>query len=264
MAFRAIVGQYVAVESPVHRLDARVKIALGVAFAAMLFGVRGWVGLATGAAIVFAAVWVAAVPWYALLRGITPVLWLLALTLVLNSLSWNGADALVHAGPLGVSAGGLARGAYFVTRIGLLVFGTSLVTLTTPPVALTDALASLMRPLRHLRVPVEDVAMMFSIALRFIPTMAEEADKIVTAQQARGAAFAEGGVVRRAKAWVPVLIPLFVGLFRRADDLAMAMESRCYTGTGRTRMNQRRMRVADWIVLAAGVTLMLGAAILLP
>jgi energy-coupling factor transport system permease protein len=264
MAVPAIAGQYVPGDSAVHRLDARVKIALGVAYAMMLFAVRGWLGLAAGAVVALGAAAAASVPWRALSRGLAPVAWLLALTLALNSLAWGGSDSLVAVGPLGISASGLGRGAYFVARIGLLVLGSSLVTLTTPPVALTDALSRLMRPLRHLRVPVEDVAMMFSIALRFIPTMAEEADKIVTAQRARGAVFAEGGPVRRAKAWMPVLIPLFVGLFRRADDLAIAMESRCYVGAGRTRMNERLMRPADWVVLAVGVTLMAVAAILLP
>ena len=119
-----------------------------------------------------------------------------------------------------------------------------------------------MRPLRHIHVPVDDVAMMFSIALRFIPTTAEEADKIVVAQTARGARFDVGGPVRRARAWVPVLVPLFVNLFRRADDLAVAMESRCYTGVGRTRLQERTMRALDWTVLAVGVTAMAAAVIL--
>jgi energy-coupling factor transport system permease protein len=163
-----------------------------------------------------------------------------------------------------VSGAGLARGAYFAVRIVLLVLGTSVVTLTTSPVALTDALSRLMRPLGFAGVPVDDIAMMFSIALRFIPTTAEEADKIVVAQTARGARFDEGGPVRRAKAWVPVLVPLFVNLFRRADDLAVAMESRCYTGVGRTRLHVLRMRAVDWVVLSLGVTATLAAVILLP
>ena len=154
-------------------------------------------------------------------------------------------------------------GLFFAVRIILLVTGTSLLTLTTSPVALTDALSRLMVPLRPLRFPVDDVAMMFSIALRFIPTTAEEAEKIVVAQTARGARFDEGGVVRRARAWVPVLIPLFVNLFRRADHLAVAMESRCYTGERRTRLHASHMRVSDWLVLATGVTVAASAVILL-
>jgi energy-coupling factor transport system permease protein len=153
-------------------------------------------------------------------------------------------------------------GAFFVVRIVLLVVGTSVLTLTTSPVALTDALSSIMAPLRAVRVPVDDAAMMFAIALRFVPTTAEEAEKIIVAQTARGAVFDEGGPITRARAWVPVLVPLFVNLFRRADDLAVAMESRCYTGSGRTRLRELRMRNADWIVLAVGVTAALVAAIL--
>jgi energy-coupling factor transport system permease protein len=139
--------------------------------------------------------------------------------------------------------------------------GTSLLTLTTSPVALTDALSRLMRPLSFLRVPVDDVATMFAIALRFIPTTAEETEKVVVAQTARGAVFDEGGPVRRAKAWMPVLVPLFVGLFRRADELAIAMESRCYTGVGRSRLHESRMRATDWTALLAGVILCALAAV---
>jgi energy-coupling factor transport system permease protein len=191
-------------------------------------------------------------------------MWLLAFTLLANALIWGPGAALTRVGPVGVSAPGLARGLFFAARITLLVLGTSIVTLTTSPVALTDALSRLMRPLRFVGVPVDDAAMMFSIALRFIPTTAEEADKIVVAQTARGARFEVGGPVQRARAWVPVLVPLFVNLFRRADDLAVAMESRCYTGVGRTRLHESRMLATDWAILLAGVTAMAAAVILLP
>ena len=160
-------------------------------------------------------------------------------------------------------ARGSRRGAFFAARILLLVLGTSLVTLTTSPVALTDGLASIMRPLGYLRFPVDDVAMMLSIALRFVPTTAEEAERIVVAQTARGARFDEGGPIARARAWLPVLVPLFVRLFRRADDLAIAMESRCYTGQNRTRLRELVMRATDWVVLTAAVTSCIAAAILL-
>jgi energy-coupling factor transport system permease protein len=203
------------------------------------------------------------VPWRIVARGIVPILWLLVFTIVVNALLWRPVSSALAVGPVGVSASGLARGLFFSTRIVLLVLGTSLVTLTTSPVALTDALSRLMRPLALIRVPVDDVAMMFSIALRFIPTTAEEAEKIVVAQTARGAVFDEGGPIARGRAWVPVLVPLFVNLFRRADDLAVAMESRCYTGRGRTRLHELRMQRSDWIVLIGGVTLVALAVILL-
>ena len=257
-------GQFVPGDSAVHRLDPRAKLGLTLAFTVLLFSSRGWVGLAAGAVVAVAVVGISRVPWRLAGRGLVPILWLLVFTLVANALAWGSGPLLVRLGPLGVSQSGLARGACFAARITLLVLGTSVVTLTTSPVALTDALSRLMRPLRFVRVPVDDVAMMFSIALRFIPTTAEEADKIVVAQTARGAQFDEGGLVRRAKAWVPVLVPLFVNLFRRADDLAIAMESRCYTGIGRTRLHVQRMRTGDWIALTVGVTAMLAAVILLP
>ena len=165
------------------------------------------------------------------------------------------AAALVRIGPLAVDGAGLSTGAFFAVRIVLLVVCTSLITLTTSPVALTDAMSRFMRPFRLLRVPVDDVSMMFSIALRFIPTTAEEAEKIIVAQSARGAVFDEGGPLRRARAWVPVLVPLFVSLFRRADALAIAMESRCYTGVGRTRLHEPSMRRSDWVTLCVALVL---------
>ena len=202
------------------------------------------------------------VPLRIALRGLRAVSLLLAFTLVANALRWRPEAALVPARTGRRRRGGSGVGLFFVVRIVLLVVGTSLLTLTTSPVALTDALARVMGPLRAVRVPVDDIATMFSIALRFIPTTAEEAEKIVVAQSARGAVFDEGGLIRRAKAWVPVLVPLFVNLFRRADDLAVAMESRCYTGVGRTRLHEPRMRSADWIALVLGVTGALATAIL--
>jgi energy-coupling factor transport system permease protein len=263
-ALRVPFGQFVPGDSIVHRLDARAKLGLVAAYTVLLFGARGWLGLGTAALVCLIGVAVSRVPWRLVARGVGPVAGLLAFTLIANALVWKPVVALFAIGPVGVSGPGLARGAFFVVRVVLLVIGTSLVTLTTSPVALTDALTQLMAPLRHVRVPVDDVATMFSIALRFIPTTAEEAEKIVVAQTARGARFDGPGPVKRARAWVPVLVPLFVNLFRRADDLAIAMESRCYTGQGRTRMNQLKMRGEDWLVLIPGVTVMVGLAILLP
>ena len=256
-------GQFVPIDSPVHRLEPRVKLALVACYTVILFSSAGWYGLGLATAIVVLVLSLSRVPVLLALRGLRPVAILLLLTVAMNALRWNPADALLGIGPLGVSRFGLMTGLFFATRIVLLVTGTSILTLTTSPVALTDALSRLMAPLRPLRFPVDDVAMMFSIALRFIPTTAEEAEKIVVAQSARGARFDEGGVVRRARAWVPVLIPLFVNLFRRADNLAIAMESRCYTGARRTRLHASRMRVSDWAVLVIGVATAACATILL-
>jgi energy-coupling factor transport system permease protein len=238
-------------------------LGLVVAYTVLLFTADGWAAFAIAALAAVAAIVIAKLPWRLAMRGVRPVLWLLLFTLFANALLWRPAFALLRVGPIGVSGPGLARGLFLVARVLLLVIGTSVLTLTTSPVALTDALSTLMRPLGYVRVPVDDVAMMFSIALRFIPTTAEEAEKIVVAQTARGARFDEGGLIRRARAWIPVLVPLFVNLFRRADDLAIAMESRCYTGQGRTRLHQPRMTVVDWLTLVCGVTVVLAAAILL-
>lgn len=247
-------GQFVPVDSPVHRLDARVKIGLLVAYTLVLFATDSWWVLAGCAGLAALAVGLSSVPATLALRGIRPILWLALLTVVLNALTWRDPGAWMSLGPLGVDAAGLARGLYFGARIVVLVLASTLLTLTTSPVALTDAFGQLMRPLGVVRFPVDDVAMMLSIALRFVPTVAEEAERIVVAQTARGARFDQGGPLRRARAWIPVLVPLFVNLFRRADDLATAMESRCYRGAGRTRLREPRMRMADWLVLAAGVT----------
>jgi energy-coupling factor transport system permease protein len=240
-----------------------VKIVATFALTVALFSVDGWSGLLVISGAVAAAIELSGVSWRLAVRGLRPVLWLLLFTLVVHTFSWQDPDALVHLGPVSISVPGLSSGAFLAVRIVVLMLGASLVTLTSSPVALTDALASMMRPLSVVRFPVEDVAMMFSIALRFIPTTAEEAERIVVAQTARGAVFDRGGPLARARAWIPVLIPLFVRLFRRADDLAVAMESRCYTGRERSRLRELVMRPADWATLVATVTLSLAVAILL-
>jgi energy-coupling factor transport system permease protein len=252
--FSSGLGQYVPVASPLHALDARTKMLLGAAFTAALFLVHGLAGIAALGALVAVAVWVSRVPWRVALRGVRTVAFLLALTLVLHAFALDAAHPLVRVGRVGVDAAGLLAGLFFAARIVVLVVGTSLLTLTTTPVDLTDGLERLMRPLRYLGVPVGDIAMMLSVALRFIPTTAEEAERVITAQQARGARFDEGGPLRRARAYVPVLVPLFVSLFRRADVLATAMEARCYRGgEGRTRLRVSRMCSRDWVALAGGI-----------
>ena len=256
-------GQYVPIDSPVHRLEPRVKLGLVACYTVVLFSSAGWAGLGLATALVLLALVLSRVPLRLAMRGLRPVALLLVLTVAMNALRWQPDDSLLRLGSLGISRAGLMAGLFFATRIILLVTGTSLLTLTTSPVALTDALSRLMVPLRPLRFPVDDVAMMFSIALRFIPTTAEEAEKIVVAQAARGARFDEGGLLQRSRAWVPVLVPLFVNLFRRADNLAVAMESRCYTGERRTRLHASRMRASDWAVLLSGVTVAVCATILL-
>lgn len=239
-------GQYLPGSSAIHRLDARTKIVLAASTTVVLFATDAWWVLGAVAAAVLAGFAVSRVPVRLALRGLRPIAVLLAFTLVVNAV--RRVDVGVSVAGWGWDGDGALIGLYFALRIVLLVAATSLMTYTTSPVALTDALVSFMRPLSALGVPVEDVAMMMSIALRFIPTTAEEAEKIRLAQASRGARFDQGGPVARAKAWVPVLVPLFVSLFRRADDLAFAMESRCYTGTGRTRLRQPRFTATDALV----------------
>ena len=258
-------GQYVPVDSPVHALDAKAKMGLVAAFTGGIFAVRGFAGLGVMALVVIVAVTVSRVPWRIALRGVKALAVVLTFTLLVHALRWNPATvALVRIGPLAVDGEGLLEGLFFAVRIVLLVVGTSLLTLTTTPVQLTDGLERVMRPLEILRFPAGEVAMMLTIALRFIPTTAQEAEKIVIAQTARGARFDEGGPIKRARAFVPVLVPLFVNLFRRADDLAVAMESRCYRGgVGRTRLHSAVMRRTDWAVLCLGAVALVAIGIVL-
>ncbi len=244
-------GQYVPTESPMHALDSKTKMGLVAAFTGAMFLVEGFAGLAALAGFIVLALWISRVPARIAFRGIKALTLLLSFTLIVHAVRWNPATvALVRLGPVAIDGPGLTEGLFFVLRIILLVVGTSLLTLTTTPVQLTDGLERVMRPLEVVRFPAGEVAMMLTIALRFIPTTAQEAEKILIAQTARGARFDEGGLVRRARAFVPVMVPLFVNLFRRAEDLAVAMESRCYRGgAGRTRLNASAMTVRDWLVL---------------
>lgn len=258
-------GQYYPAESPVHRLEARAKMGLTAAFTVMLFASDGFAGLGAAALVMALAIAISRVPLRLAARGLKAISFLLAFTLLAHGLRWNPATAmLIRLGPLGIDGQGVLTGLFFATRIVLLVLGTSLVTLTTSPVQLTDGLERVMGPLERLRVPVGELAMMLTIALRFIPTTAEEAEKIIVAQSARGARFDTGNPVARARAYVPVLVPLFVGLFRRADELATAMETRCYHGgRSRTRLHQSVLTPLDWGTMLVGVAVMLACAVLL-
>lgn len=260
MAFPVPFGQYIPAQSIVHSLDARVKIVLLIAYAIGLFVSSTWIGLGLCGVILVASYLIAKVPLTYALKGMRPIFYILVITLVFNMFTFNAgtgnADADPHAivfvGTFGFSPQGLIRGLYFSARIVFLTAGASLLTFTTTLLSLTDAAGFLLRPLRVFRVPVEDVAMVFSITLRFIPLTVEEAEKIKTAQMARGVKFDEGGLIVRAKAWIPVITPLFINLFRRADDLAFAMDSRCYTSEGRTHRREAKITGRD---IAIGIAL---------
>lgn len=260
-------GQYVPVDSVVHRLDPRTKILATVLLTVALFAIGGPDGAAGLGVltVVLAAVMAAGriSPGY-VLRGLKPVFWLVGFTVVLQVLfGEGGGHPVFQRGPIVITRESLAAGAFYGYRLVLLVVWTTLMTFTTSSVELADGLERLLRPLRHVRVPVHELALMMTIALRFIPTLLEETEKIMKAQMARGAEFTRGSVVRRARALVPVLVPLFIGAFRRADALALAMEARGYRGGEyRTRMKELRFRTRDYVAFA--VVMLAGALSVAP
>jgi len=248
-------GQFYPVSSPVHALDPRTKLLATAVFVVGLFLIDSTVGLLSVAAALAALVAVSRIPAGTFLLLLRPVMFIVALTLLFQVFFSREGFTLFEWGFLEVHSGGLRLGFFLALRILLLVPSAGLLTATTAPVALADGIEDLLSPLKRLRFPAHEVAMMMTIALRFIPTLGEEAEKIKGAQAARGADFSEGGPLRRARSFVPVLVPLTVGAFRRADELADAMESRGYRGgEGRTRYRELRFRVMD--ALAVAVTLL--------
>ena len=244
-------GQYFPRDTIVHRLDARTKLILVVLYIVALFQSNGWVSyiavvLATAACMALSQIKPATI-----FKGLKPMLFIIVLTAALNIFYTQGTQIIP--GWI-ITWEGIARSVKMILRIVLLITGTFLLTYTTSPIALTDGLELLLNPLKKIKVPVHEMTMMMSMALRFIPTLIEETDKIMSAQKARGADFETGSLIQRAKALLPVLVPLFVSAFRRADELAVAMESRCYHGgEGRTSMKQPKMLRRDWAALIIGV-----------
>jgi len=253
-------GQYFPGNSLLHRLDPRMKLVLTLFFIVLVFLHRNWWGLLVAGAFLALVVGLSRLPVRLLWRSVKPVLFIVLFTAVLNVLYVVEGTTLVQWGVIHVTTGGLQSAGFIAARIFCLILGSSLLTYTTTPTALTDAIERLLSPLRAIKVNPHELAMMMTIALRFIPTLMEETDKIMSAQKARGADMESGGLVQRVKALVPILIPLFVSSFRRAYDLAMAMECRCYQGgEGRTRMKRLKTAPRDWAALA--VYLLVGAAI---
>ena len=252
-------GQYYQVDSPIHRLDPRTKILAVLVFIADLFLVKTFTGFAVCFAALALTVAVSKVPIKFILRGLKPVLFILFFTFFLNMFMVPG-EVVWQLGFLKVSWEGVRLAVFMSVRLLLLIIGSSMLTLTTTPLALTDGLESLFSPLKLIKVPTHELAMTMSIALRFIPTLLEETDKIMKAQQARGADFESGNILRRAKALVPVMLPLFISAFRIAQDLALAMEARCYRGgEGRTRMNALEFGAGDLVfgMLSAGLLVLI-------
>ncbi len=246
-------GQYYPVDSWVHRLDPRTKILLTVAMILAVFVVKTMVGYGLILGFMYLVSKLSNIPFKMLVKGIKPLKFILILTFILNLFFNTGTTMLVEWGFIKISYEGLSTAVHYSLRLVFLVLGTSLMTLTTSPIALSDGIEMLLSPLKKIHFPAHELAMMMSIALRFIPTLMEEADKIMKAQMARGADFESGNLLARAKAMVPLLVPLFVSAFRRAGDLAMAMESRCYHGgENRTRLRVLKITKNDWLA-AAGV-----------
>lgn len=241
------IGQYYDVNSVVHRLDPRTKIIATVVYVISLFCVKSILGFCLAAIGLLLAVRLSKIPFGFIMRGLKTIIVLLLFTVVLNVFLMKG-DILWQWGIISISRQGIYTAIFMAARLVLLIIGCSMMTLTTTPIELTDGLERLLRPLKKIKVPVHDIAMMMSIALRFIPILLEETDKIMKAQTARGADFESGNLVARAKSLIPVLVPLFISAFRRADELATAMEARCYRGDeGRTRMKELKYRKADHI-----------------
>ena len=243
-------GQFFPGNSPLHRLDPRMKIILTVAYIVAVFladSVGGYALL-----ILFTAflVSISGIKVSVVLRGVRPLIYVIAFTSIVNIFFTVG-DTPLHLWKITIYLEGIVTAAFMVVRISMLLIGTSvLLTYTTSPIALTDAIERLLSPLRVIHVPVHEFAMMMTIALRFIPTLLEETDKIMKAQQARGADFETGGLMKKAKSLIPILVPLFVSAFRIAQDLAMAMEARCYRGgENRTRMHEMKLKGRDTIAL---------------
>jgi energy-coupling factor transport system permease protein len=255
---RPAIAQHYPGDSVLHRLDPRAKIVAVTMIAIALFTRNSFLSLAVYAALAAAGLALSRVPLAWFWRSLKPVIWLVGLAFLAQVLFAPG-TSFAQLGPFHLSWRGLELAAYLSLRLVVLVLVGSLLTLTTSPVSLTDGLAWLTRPLRALHVPTEELALMVTIALRFIPTLLVELEAIMRAQRARGADFSHGGLVRRARALVPVLVPLFIVSFRRADELALAMEARCYVpGVQRTRLHPLRARRRDAVVLvlaAAAVTL---------
>lgn len=230
-------GQYYPADSILHKLDPRVKLTATLAFIAALFLAEGWPGYLTATVFLAMVIKLSRVPFSFMVRGLKAIVMILMITVIFNLFLTPGDRILVQVWKLRITDTGLRTAVFMAIRLIYLIVGSSVMTLTTTPNDLTDGLERLMSPLKKLRVPVHEVSMMMSIALRFIPILLEETDKIMKAQIARGADFENGNLIQKAKNLVPLLVPLFISAFRRANDLAMAMEARCYHGgEGRTKM----------------------------
>lgn len=247
------IGQYFPGETLVHKYDPKLKMITMILFIASLFFISSVFMYLPVVIYLLLIIYVAKLPMGLVLRGLKPLKWIILVTFIIN-LFFTPGEAKYTLGILKISQAGIDLAVFMGIRLILLVLGTSLLTYTTSPIELTDGIESLLRPFRKIGVPSHEIAMMMTIALRFIPTLIEETDKIMKAQMARGADFESGNIVKRAKNLVPLLVPLFINSFRRAEELATAMEARCYRGgDGRTKMNASKIVKKDVIIFAGNI-----------
>ena len=240
------IGQHYPVDSPVHNLDPRLKIIFTFIFIISLFLIESFIGFLIVLVFLTVVITVSKVPVKFVLKGLRPILFIILITFIINLLMTPG-RVVFTLGFIKITEEGLRQAGFMAVRLTLLIMGTSLLTLTTSPIILTDGIESLLKPFKRFGLPAHELAMMMTIALRFIPTLMEETEKIMKAQKSRGADFESGNIMNRAKNLVPLLVPLFISAFRRADELAMAMEARCYRGgENRTRMRQMKISKGDY------------------
>lgn len=258
------IGQYYATDSVIHRLDPRVKVVGTLAYLISLFCFNKFSGYIIAALFFAILVKISHVPFKFMVKGLKPIMFMLIFTAALNLFWTPGEVVLVKAWVFTITLEGVKRSVFMALRLTFLIIGSSLMTLTTTPNQLTDALEKLLKPLNKIKVPVHEIAMMMSIALRFIPILVDETDKIMKAQMARGADFESGNVIQRIKAMLPILIPLFISAERRANDLALAMDARCYHGgEGRTKMKPLKYKKQDVIayLTVAAYAVVLGVVV---
>ena len=250
-------GQYFPGKSPIHLLDPRTKLIMLVVYIVALFSAGSWLSYGLCLVFLISSIAISTIPVKSIVRGMKPLVMILAFTGLLNLFFTVGETVLVQFWIITITLEGVVRAIFMTSRILMLITGTFLLTYTTSPISLTDGLEALMNPLKKIKVPVHELSMMMCIALRFIPTLIEETDKIMSAQKARGADFENGKLMERVKALVPILVPLFISAFRRADELATAMECRCYQGgDGRTKMKLLRYGRYDFIAFGIGALLL--------
>ena len=247
------IGQYFPGNTLIHRLDPRIKIIVSLAFIITLFFINNFIPYLFILGFILLIIRTSEVPLKFILKGIRPLMFIIGLTFVIN-MFFTGGEILVPIGPLSITKEGLYQATFMALRLIFLVIGTSILTLTTSPILLTDGIEKLLNPFKKIGMPAHELAMMMTIALRFIPTLIEETDKIMKAQMARGADFESGNIISRAKSLVPLLVPLFINAFRRADELAIAMEARCYRGgDNRTRLNELKLKRIDLFALSGSM-----------